>query len=483
VGVLVTDPVDRPGRGALLLDGLRLGLDAARDLDAVITARGSAPFGPALLDAAAGLLEGGADVLVVTSTGVAGLVGPTLRHARDRPGGGRRGRPGRAPRRAPAGGAASYRAHLAGGLRDGPVVRAPPRGRPVPAGHARGGGRSTPLLALRAGFTETGATSPARSRCGPSSASAGALVARVSGAPGHRGARHGSPAARDRRRPATRLASRPTSSWSVAVWTSGRWSTWGGAARCTPPRPGTARTCPTSSSPSSAARERGPTRSPPSATTWPACSSTPPATNGDCAPPDQDGGLVVRRAASGRSTVVARRATPVDAPDLTAAGADPSAAPALARLTGHGARSPSRAAARPSLSAMTSSTVRRLLAGAAVGGLLLTGLGVLGAERHGAGSPSVRGRRATRLVEVAAEAEVPVARWRASAVRRVPKLPGGGTRVFGKHRFLVAYYGTAGTGALGCARRDRARRDAPPAAAGGPPLRCSRASGSRRCTS
>ena len=72
VGVLVTDPVDRPGRGALLLDGLRLGLDAARDLDAVITARGSAPFGPALLDAAAGLLEAGADFLVVTSTGVAG---------------------------------------------------------------------------------------------------------------------------------------------------------------------------------------------------------------------------------------------------------------------------------------------------------------------------------------------------------------------------------------------------------------------------
>jgi len=65
VGVLVTDPVDRPGRGALLLDGLRLGLDAARDLDAVITARGSAPFGPALLDAAAGLLEGGADLRVV----------------------------------------------------------------------------------------------------------------------------------------------------------------------------------------------------------------------------------------------------------------------------------------------------------------------------------------------------------------------------------------------------------------------------------
>ena len=31
----------------------------------------------------------------------------------------------------------------------------------------------------------------------------------------------------------------------------------------------------------------------------------------------------------------------------------------------------------------------------------------------------------------------------------VPELPGGGTKVFGHHRFLVAYYGTAGTGALG----------------------------------
>jgi len=97
---------------------------------------------------------------------------------------------------------------------------------------------------------------------------------------------------------------------------------------------------------------------------------------------------------------------------------------------------------------MTSSTVRRLLAGAAVGGLLLTGLGVLGAQRHAAG-PSRPGAPPDALVEVAAEAEVPVASVVGPAVRRVPKLPGGGTRVFGKHRFLVAYYGTAGTGSLG----------------------------------
>ena len=97
---------------------------------------------------------------------------------------------------------------------------------------------------------------------------------------------------------------------------------------------------------------------------------------------------------------------------------------------------------------MTSSTVRRLLAGAAVSGLLLTGLGVLGAERHASG-PSRPAPSPDALVEVAAEADVPVASVATPAVRRVPKLPGGGTRVFGKHRFLVAYYGTAGTGSLG----------------------------------
>ncbi|MBF4769142.1 hypothetical protein ISU10_15345 [Nocardioides agariphilus] len=36
-----------------------------------------------------------------------------------------------------------------------------------------------------------------------------------------------------------------------------------------------------------------------------------------------------------------------------------------------------------------------------------------------------------------------------SAVQEVVDLPGGGTRVFGHRRFLVAYYGTAGTGVLG----------------------------------
>jgi hypothetical protein len=35
------------------------------------------------------------------------------------------------------------------------------------------------------------------------------------------------------------------------------------------------------------------------------------------------------------------------------------------------------------------------------------------------------------------------------AIARKPGLPGGGQRIFGHHRFLVAYYGTAGTGAMG----------------------------------
>jgi hypothetical protein len=35
------------------------------------------------------------------------------------------------------------------------------------------------------------------------------------------------------------------------------------------------------------------------------------------------------------------------------------------------------------------------------------------------------------------------------AIAPVPQLPGGGRRIFGSHRFLVAYYGTAQTGAMG----------------------------------
>src|SRR5687768_12763609 len=76
VGVLVADPADRPGRGSQLLGGMHLGLDQARDLDATVTAIGATAYGPALLDAASALLDGGVDVVVATTTGVAGLVAP-----------------------------------------------------------------------------------------------------------------------------------------------------------------------------------------------------------------------------------------------------------------------------------------------------------------------------------------------------------------------------------------------------------------------
>src|SRR5687768_863328 len=61
VGMLVADPADRPGRSSQLLGGLQLGLDQARDVDGVVTAIGATAYGPVLLDAAAGLLDGGVD--------------------------------------------------------------------------------------------------------------------------------------------------------------------------------------------------------------------------------------------------------------------------------------------------------------------------------------------------------------------------------------------------------------------------------------
>jgi hypothetical protein len=54
----------------------------------------------------------------------------------------------------------------------------------------------------------------------------------------------------------------------------------------------------------------------------------------------------------------------------------------------------------------------------------------------GASRPAPLAPRATPRAEVSDAADV-------------PELPGGGRRVFADHRFLVAYYGTAGTGSLG----------------------------------
>lgn len=77
----------------------------------------------------------------------------------------------------------------------------------------------------------------------------------------------------------------------------------------------------------------------------------------------------------------------------------------------------------------TTSTLSALLLAA---GLATMPVGTVSAQpANGADSTTV-GRTAAARVSSAA-----------------PALPGGGTRVFGRKRFLVAYYGTAGTGALG----------------------------------
>ncbi len=90
---------------------------------------------------------------------------------------------------------------------------------------------------------------------------------------------------------------------------------------------------------------------------------------------------------------------------------------------------------------------RFLLAGlcaAAVAALALTGVGNPD-DRSPAGSSEsallVAADPAAAIAEPAPGAEL------VHAAR--PQLPGGGTRVFGHQRFLVAYYGTAGTGSLG----------------------------------
>jgi hypothetical protein len=181
VGVLVTDPGDRPGRGARLVDGLRLGLDRARDLDAVVTACGAAPFGPALLDAAVGLLDAGADLLVATSTGVAGLVGPlcvargvglVLADEGERTDHPVQHRPGVLRRTERNWQEAYVLGQWAGRHLDGALFQL------VTQEEEPGDA----VLALRAGFTEAGGRVAGSVEVWPKSATAAALVARVSGA-------------------------------------------------------------------------------------------------------------------------------------------------------------------------------------------------------------------------------------------------------------------------------------------------------------
>lgn len=79
-------------------------------------------------------------------------------------------------------------------------------------------------------------------------------------------------------------------------------------------------------------------------------------------------------------------------------------------------------------------------------GLALAGVGSLDGRSPGSSSGgSARLVSAAQPDPTTTAATTPVARTR----RARPQLPGGGTRVFGHRRFLVAYYGTAGTGALG----------------------------------
>jgi len=181
VGVLVADPPDRPGRGSRLLAGLHLGLDQARDLDVVVTATGATLFGPALLDASARLLDAGIDVLVVTSTSIAGLVGPVCA-ARgiglvvadegdlvEHPVQHRRG----VLRRTEQHWQEAYvLGHWAGRHLDGSLFQLVTRDEELGDG----------VLALRAGYLESGGDVAGSVEVWPKSATAAALVARVSGA-------------------------------------------------------------------------------------------------------------------------------------------------------------------------------------------------------------------------------------------------------------------------------------------------------------
>ena len=73
---------------------------------------------------------------------------------------------------------------------------------------------------------------------------------------------------------------------------------------------------------------------------------------------------------------------------------------------------------------------------------LAGGVEHLGRDRDGGAGPA------------AAPAAQPAGDRRRPTATRPYRLPGGGTQIFGSDRFLVAYYGTAGTGALGVLGED-----------------------------
>jgi hypothetical protein len=181
IGLLAADPADRPGRSSQLLGGLQLGLDQARDVDVVVTEIGATAYGPALLDAAAGLLDGGVDVLVVTTTGVARLVAPLC--AARRVGLVVADEGDRAEHSVQHGHGvlrhteqhwqeAYVLGQWAGRHLEGSLFQL------VTLDEEPGDG----VLALRAGFVESGGTVAGSVEVWPKSSSAAALVARVSGA-------------------------------------------------------------------------------------------------------------------------------------------------------------------------------------------------------------------------------------------------------------------------------------------------------------
>ena len=332
VGVLVADPADRPGRGSRLLGGLRLGLDQARDLDVTVTAIGATAYGPALLDAATALLEGGADALVVTTTGVAGLVGPCARLA-----GSGSWWPTRATgsRTLPCTGAAFSAGPSSTGRRPTCSASGPATTSTARSSSCTPGTRSRATVSSRCepASWRPAVTSSAPSRCGPRA------PRRLPWwpAPPEPGWSRCTPRVTSWTRssgPCAPRGCRPRSSSPDAASTSAPWPSWPAGVRCTPPPPGTAPTSPTWSSPSSGAPASGPT--PSTALGYDVAGVLVEACRSDALPDLTTGpaerGLVVRRATAGRTSVVARRDVPPEVPDLDAA----SALPAIAALPHHG---------------------------------------------------------------------------------------------------------------------------------------------------
>jgi hypothetical protein len=100
-------------------------------------------------------------------------------------------------------------------------------------------------------------------------------------------------------------------------------------------------------------------------------------------------------------------------------------------------------------------TRRRLAFAGGLTIVMLAGLGAIATDRHQAAGSTDQAilEVAARPAPASGKPATPTASASSTTepvvVPAVPPLPSGGTRVFGRHRFLVAYYGTAATAALG----------------------------------